>query len=78
MSNLKKNIDVRHNWRWRLARLTGVMAGAVLVTVAAAEKASGDPVSWTDFPGLMGPAVVLGLIVQGVSALLTGSPSEKK
>ena len=77
MSNLKTNVSMT-NWKWRGVRLLGVMAGSVMVTIAAAEKASGEALGWADFPSLMGPAVVIGLLVQAMSALLTGTPTEKK
>lgn len=74
MSDIKTNVSMT-NWKWRLARLIGVLGGSLLVTIAAAEKASGEHIGWAGFPELIGPAVLIGLLVQGGSALLTGTPN---
>ncbi len=76
MSDLKTNASMT-NWKWRGVRLLGVLGGSLLVTIAAAEKASGEPIGWAGFPELLGPAVVVGLIVQAVAAVLTGTPNGK-
>ncbi len=76
MSDLKTNASMT-NWKWRGVRLLGVVAGSLITTIAVAEKASGEPLAWADFPALLGPAVAFGLLLQIVAAVLTGTPNGK-